>query len=78
MNDPILCDWCGEVLEEGYFSPGEHSPERHLRFCTPNERDAAFRQSHPDATPEEIFTEKCADLFHRIHPDTPPSRDWTA
>jgi hypothetical protein len=76
MPDPIYCDHCAEQLEEGWFTPGPTSLDAGLRFCCTNHRDAAYRQRHPDASPEEIFTERCADLFHPLVPDPIPSRDW--
>jgi hypothetical protein len=77
MTDPITCDHCHEEIEEGWFAPGSQSPDAGMKFCSPTHRAAAFAERHPDASPEETFTENGSDTFHRIHPDTPPSRDWS-
>jgi hypothetical protein len=76
MNEPFHCDYCDDDIVEGYFSPGSTSLDAGLKFCCTNHRDAAYRQRHPTATPEAIFTERCADLFHPLDPDPIPSRDW--
>jgi|BarGraNGADG00212_1021973.scaffolds.fasta_scaffold78184_1 hypothetical protein len=78
MTDPIVCDYCGEEIEEGYFTPGSQSPDAGLKFCCVHHRAGAFSQRHPDATPEEVFCENASDEFHRIYPEPTPSRNWHA
>jgi len=78
MTDPIHCDYCDDDIEEGWFTPGSTSLDAGLKFCCVNHRADAYLQRHPDATPEEIFTERCADTFHPLGPDPTPSRNWHA
>ena len=78
MNDPVVCDHCGEEIEEGWFAPGSQSPDSGMRFCCTQHRAGAFGERHPDATPEEVFVENASDTFHAIYPDPIPSRDWHA
>ena len=70
------CDHCHEQIEEGYFTPGSQSPDAGLKFCCVNHRAAEYRERHPDASPEETFTENASDTFHAIGPDPIPSRKW--
>jgi hypothetical protein len=72
-----ICAHCGDPLEEGWFSPGLHSPDHHLRYCCSSHRAAAYRARHPDATTDDLFMETCAEHFRRF--DSPPdtSRSWS-
>lgn len=78
MAEPTdICAHCGDPLEEGWFSPGLHSPDRALRFCCSNHRAAAYLASHPDATTDDLFLEVCAELFRRADAPTETSRPWS-
>lgn len=74
MPESTTCEFCGEPLEEGWYSPGLHSPDRHLRYCCSAHRADAYRLSHLEATDEDVFLETVAEQFHR--PDPPASRPW--
>jgi hypothetical protein len=71
-----LCPHCGDALGDVYCLPGLHNPGRDIAYCSSTCRGAAYVLAFPDATPEEVFIELCAERWDSGPRPLGPSRPW--